>query len=59
MEHCHTWKCLYKIILNKQKMHGTGPELHTNYSDVKILTKNGPWNKAQSIVFTLFLSKVD
>lgn len=50
---------MYKIILNKQKMHGTEPELHTNYSDVKILTKNGPWNKAQSIVFTLFLSKVD
>lgn len=48
MDHCHTWKCSYKISLNK-KMHGTGQELPTNYNYVKVLTKKGPWNKAQSV----------
>lgn len=44
MDHCHTWKCLYKISLNK-KMHGTGQELPTNDNYVKVLTKKSPWNK--------------
>lgn len=40
-------------------MHGTGQELHTNYNQVKILTKKGPWSKAECSIYLPFLSKVD